>query len=312
MGALPLRTVHKAGSVRTTLPCPRNIARTLCDCSRQGLRVLVCTDAAGMGCDIPDIELVVQWKLPKNLSSWVQRAGRVARARGSTGMAVMLVEKTAFEIGTAEAAGTTNGEAVRGQGRGRGTRGRGRGGRGRGAAPKQGKDYAVSHGQKRGSFRGTDDAKPPSTPGEEDVPSDALGEGLYAFVQATICRRRMLAVIFKNKLPNVPPAECCDLCNPKLFDHTSPCKPVRATRQKEIRRSPPVDSVRAALFTWRRSIKKMHFARSVFAPHALLDDATCELLASVRPIESLEMLQQLLEPGWSHWEEFGKRLYVYL
>ncbi|KAJ6609630.1 hypothetical protein B0H10DRAFT_2438445 [Mycena sp. CBHHK59/15] len=54
------------------------------------------------------------------------------------------------------------------------------------------------------------------------------------------------------------------------------------------------------------------FARSVFAPHALLDDATCELLASVGPIESLEMLQQLLEPGWSHWEEFGKRLYVYL
>ncbi|KAJ6609629.1 P-loop containing nucleoside triphosphate hydrolase protein [Mycena sp. CBHHK59/15] len=227
------------------------------------IRVLVCTDAAGMGCDIPDIELVVQWKLPKNLSSWVQRAGCVARARGSTGMAMMLVEKTAFEIGTAEAAGTTNGEAVRGRGRGRGTRGRGRGGRGRGAAPKQGKDYAVSHGQKRGSFRGTDDAKPPSTPGEEDVPSDALGEGLYAFVQATICRRRMLAAIFKNKLPNVPPAECCDLCNPKLFDHTRPCKPVRATRQKGIHRGPPVDSVRAALFTGRRSIKKMHFARAV-------------------------------------------------
>ncbi|KAJ7191550.1 P-loop containing nucleoside triphosphate hydrolase protein [Mycena pura] len=225
------------------------------------IRVLVCTDAAGMGCDIPDIELVVQWKLPKNLSSWVQRAGRVARARGSTGMAVMLVERTAFEVGTAEVAESTEIGAVRGRGRGHGTRGRGRGGRGRGrgAAPKQGKDYAVSHGQK-----------------------------------------------------HVPPADCCDLCNPKLFDHTRPCKPVRATRQKGIRRGPPVDSVRAALFTWRRSMKKMHYPRSVFAPHALLDDATCELLASVGPIESLKMLQQLLEPGWTLWKEFGTRLYVYL
>ncbi|KAJ7787387.1 hypothetical protein B0H13DRAFT_1676524, partial [Mycena leptocephala] len=47
--------------------------------------------------DIPDIELVVQWKIQKNLSSWVQRAGRAARA-GATGMAVMLVEKSAFEV----------------------------------------------------------------------------------------------------------------------------------------------------------------------------------------------------------------------
>ncbi|KAK7052472.1 hypothetical protein R3P38DRAFT_2860529 [Favolaschia claudopus] len=56
----------------------------------------------------------------------------------------------------------------------------------------------------------------------------------------------------------------------------------------------------------------MHFPRSLFAPHALLDDSTCDLLASVGPIESLDMLKQLLESGWSHWERFGNHLYVYL
>ncbi|KAJ7101668.1 P-loop containing nucleoside triphosphate hydrolase protein, partial [Mycena epipterygia] len=273
------------------------------------VRVLVCTDAAGMGCDIPDIELVVQWKIPKNLSSWVQRAGRAARARGSTGMAVMLVEKSAFEVGASEVPTAQIGGAG-GRGRGRGSRGGRGGGRGRGGARggtvKHGKDYAVSHGQKRGSYRGSDDAKPPAAPDDAaDIPIDAPGEGLYAFIQATTCRRLVLAGIFKNSQPNVSPLHCCDICNPKLFDATRPGKPIRATRQKGIRRGPPVDSVREGLFLWRRNIKKMHYPRSLFAPHALLDDATCELLASVGPIETMEMLKQLLGSSWSFWEELG-------
>ncbi|KAJ7031504.1 P-loop containing nucleoside triphosphate hydrolase protein [Mycena alexandri] len=258
------------------------------------IRILVCTDAAGMGCDIPDIDLVVQWKLPKNLSSWVQRAGRVARARGRTGMAVMLVEKTAFEVGEAdELAGAEGGRTA--------------------GTTKRGKDYAVSRGQKRGSHKGLDDAKPvPLMQEPIDIPSDAPGEGLYTFIQATVCRRVVLASIFKNVKPTVPALDCCDICNPKLFDHTRPSKPIRMTRQKGIRRGPPLDSVRQALFVWRRNIKKQHFARSIFAPHAILDDATCELLASVGPFDSLDMLKQLLESGWSLWEEFGVQLHVYL
>ncbi|KAJ7915110.1 P-loop containing nucleoside triphosphate hydrolase protein [Mycena leptocephala] len=160
------------------------------------VRVLICTDAAGMRVDIPDTELVVQWKIAKNLSSGVQRAGRAARARGATGMTVMFVEKSAFEVG-AEVVPTadTAGGGERGRGRGRGTRGSGggRGVRGRGGAPRQGKDYAVSHGQKRGSHTGVDDARPESSSTEiQDIPADALGEGLYESIQAMICRRRVL------------------------------------------------------------------------------------------------------------------------
>ncbi|KAF7371798.1 p-loop containing nucleoside triphosphate hydrolase protein [Mycena venus] len=39
------------------------------------IRILVCTDVAGMGCNIPDIDLVVQWKLPGSVSVFIQRAG---------------------------------------------------------------------------------------------------------------------------------------------------------------------------------------------------------------------------------------------
>ncbi|KAJ6584713.1 P-loop containing nucleoside triphosphate hydrolase protein [Mycena capillaripes] len=154
------------------------------------VRVLVCTDAAGMGCDIPDIELVVQWKMPANLSAWVQRAGRAAR--------------------------------------------------------------------------------------------------------------------------DVPASHCCDICNPKLFDQVRPSRPIQAVRQKGIRKGPPVDCVREALFVWRRNILKADYPGRYFAAHAILDDATCELLSSVRPIDTIETLQKLLGSSWSRWDELGRRLFVYI
>ena len=36
--------------------------------------------------------------MPENLSSWVQRAGCAARGDGRQGLAVMIVEKSSFEI----------------------------------------------------------------------------------------------------------------------------------------------------------------------------------------------------------------------
>ncbi|KAF5334088.1 hypothetical protein D9758_018503 [Tetrapyrgos nigripes] len=62
------------------------------------VRILICTDAAGMGCNIPDIDIVVQWKLPGLVSAFVQRASRAARDPTRTGLAVLLVEKTAYSI----------------------------------------------------------------------------------------------------------------------------------------------------------------------------------------------------------------------
>ncbi|TDL30202.1 P-loop containing nucleoside triphosphate hydrolase protein [Rickenella mellea] len=61
------------------------------------IRVLVTTEAAGMGADIPDVKLVVQFKVPASLSIWLQRAGRAARSPNILGRAVLLVEKSVFE-----------------------------------------------------------------------------------------------------------------------------------------------------------------------------------------------------------------------
>jgi hypothetical protein len=62
---------------------------------REGIcRIMVCTDAVGMGLDVPDIERVVQWRVPQwmTLASWWQRAGRAARDPEYSGVAIIYYE----------------------------------------------------------------------------------------------------------------------------------------------------------------------------------------------------------------------------
>ncbi|ADV68131.1 DEAD/DEAH box helicase [Deinococcus maricopensis] len=53
------------------------------------VRVLVATDVAARGLDIPEIDLVVQYHLPQDPESYVHRSGRTGRA-GRTGTAIVM------------------------------------------------------------------------------------------------------------------------------------------------------------------------------------------------------------------------------
>jgi superfamily II DNA/RNA helicase len=57
-------------------------------------RILVATEAVGMGLDVPDVQRVLQWKVPQfmTVSSWWQRAGRAARDPAVWGLAVIYYE----------------------------------------------------------------------------------------------------------------------------------------------------------------------------------------------------------------------------
>ncbi|KAI0688583.1 P-loop containing nucleoside triphosphate hydrolase protein [Cerioporus squamosus] len=60
---------------------------------------LCCTDAFGMGVDIPDIELIVQWRVGSTMSLdtiW-QRFGRGARGPGTEAVAVLFVDAKYFD-----------------------------------------------------------------------------------------------------------------------------------------------------------------------------------------------------------------------
>lgn len=54
--------------------------------------ILLCTEAAGMGCDIPDINWVILFKCPATISSVVQCKGHAACDPARKGVAILLMQ----------------------------------------------------------------------------------------------------------------------------------------------------------------------------------------------------------------------------
>lgn len=60
------------------------------------IRIICATDAAGMGCNIPNVKYVISFGIPKSVGTVVQRWGRAGRDRTTQGVCLLLVPKWAF------------------------------------------------------------------------------------------------------------------------------------------------------------------------------------------------------------------------
>ncbi|OAQ23962.1 hypothetical protein K457DRAFT_881848 [Linnemannia elongata AG-77] len=63
--------------------------KTLAAFTSGDTHILLATEAAGMGCDIPDVVQVIQYGFPRDVASMAQRFGRAARDRNIQGFGVL-------------------------------------------------------------------------------------------------------------------------------------------------------------------------------------------------------------------------------
>jgi superfamily II DNA/RNA helicase len=158
---------------------------------------MIDSQSCTQGCNISDVDFVVQWKLPGSISTFIQRAGRCAHGQGRVGMAVLLAEPSAYSTVLNEH-GTKPATAKSAKGVKKGTKVNGKARPTPTQETKAKKDYAICRGGKRGSADGNHDAilVRDCTPIDEE----AADEGLLSLVQAGTCRRMILAKIYNNAI----------------------------------------------------------------------------------------------------------------
>ncbi|CEL58891.1 hypothetical protein RSOLAG1IB_12217 [Rhizoctonia solani AG-1 IB] len=61
------------------------------------VRIIICTEAAGMGCDISDIDVVIQMGMCKSVDQFIQRIGRCKRSPTGRGKGWLLAEPWAWK-----------------------------------------------------------------------------------------------------------------------------------------------------------------------------------------------------------------------
>lgn len=87
---------HRVTSLHSLLP-QRDRSANLARFRARAARILVATDVASRGLDIPDVEFIVNYDAPRDPDDYVHRVGRTARA-GRRGMSVTMVGQRDVEL----------------------------------------------------------------------------------------------------------------------------------------------------------------------------------------------------------------------
>ena len=80
---------HRVTSLHSGLKHDQRVSN-LARFRARAARILVATDVAARGLDIPDVGLVINYNLPRNPDDYIHRVGRTARA-GRRGTAISLI-----------------------------------------------------------------------------------------------------------------------------------------------------------------------------------------------------------------------------
>ncbi|KAJ7718342.1 P-loop containing nucleoside triphosphate hydrolase protein [Mycena metata] len=287
------------------------------------IKILVATEAAGMGADIRDIELIIQFGVPSSLSVWTQRAGRAGRSPELQARAILLVECSMFQRRKKRKRGATKGKA-------------------------QSNPEPESSDSDSGSDSDQDERPIPNAhtdaatahdpaqqltpePADEQEWAKKVDPVLREYISTVNCRRDASDLHFNNPPRSPPSGECCDNCtlasrpppppttpppqtpapaeSPTSSAHSTPSKNRNANGKRAMtygrgpvnRRKDLLKSARAALERWRINTCLKKYGDTFLTPEVLLPDKFLTSLAS-RRVETLPDLAALI-PSWAFADE---------
>jgi ATP-dependent RNA helicase DDX49/DBP8 len=87
---------HRVTSLHSALPQSQRISN-LARFRARAARILVATDVAARGLDIPEVAMVIHYDIPRDPDDYIHRSGRTARA-GRTGESVSIVGQRDVEL----------------------------------------------------------------------------------------------------------------------------------------------------------------------------------------------------------------------
>ncbi|KAI1784314.1 P-loop containing nucleoside triphosphate hydrolase protein [Ganoderma leucocontextum] len=237
------------------------------------IRILVCTDAAGMGCNNSDIDRVVQCNLPATFSHFIQRSGRAAHGHGRKELAVLLVEKSRpFHWNPIT------------------------------KSKRQTKSARTPAGEIAESDRvEPDPSRKAGLPAAERGGSnkvDAVPDGAQPLLNPESA----------DEDPLVP---CCHICDPILLNVTRPPALPPERRATNIKRGLPHQPTRTELCKWRKDTYSLHHSSALYGDSAVLDDDTITTLSSCRKLTA-QQLSTLLADKWIFGDKHGMELTAFL
>ncbi|KAF8816985.1 P-loop containing nucleoside triphosphate hydrolase protein [Phlegmacium glaucopus] len=291
------------------------------------LLVLIATEAAGMGADIPDIEQVIQFGVPLSLTIWMQRAGRAGRSQEVNARAILLFEKSIFQRqkkkchkGKTDVADPT---------------------------PEDDQDDGLSVNEGNDDDEGNTDEedKDPSVEDQEverDGPKDddshyewrkKVEHSLQRWIETEACRRDVADEYFSNPPGRkVPTHVCCDNCDgipvrpstpERVHDgvsstHSTPSKSAdqngkrkMTTKQTTARRGGEhLQQARTALESWRFKTKRARYTPSSLTVPSLLPDAVLTTLASALHLRTIEDIESAVT--WVYARRHGTEILAVL
>ncbi|KAJ7199390.1 P-loop containing nucleoside triphosphate hydrolase protein [Mycena pura] len=270
--------------------------RVMRDFRKGKIKILIATEAAGMGADIRDIELIIQFGVPSSLSVWTQRAGRAGRCPELQARAILLVERSMFQrrkkrkrgAGKANALPTREPES---------------------SDSESDSDSDTEERPAEHPAIGTvtpqpqTDADPVQDPSQQLTPGSADGlewgkkvdPVLREYISSLDCRRDAADRHFNNPPRSPPTGECCDNCTEKARSsppetppprtpeptespvssaHSTPSKSRNANGKRAVtygqgpktRRKDHLKDARAALERWRIKTYLEKYGHTMFTP----------------------------------------------